>query len=308
MTEEEAELREQLEENVRSALARGESDIDQIVEEAVEYFDDEELSENLVREVAAAGLASYRVEQRGWTGMLDAERLLAAFRDLDAAGIVARADFTCCQTCGFTEIGAERPAGEEPRGFVFCHGQDVDGAIEGHGVYLAFGTFQEDGDVVAIAEQVIVALHRRGLAAKWYGNVNKRIHVPLTWRRRLPAAEAEGAPLRVRHYDRTRNTPDEDLPMDFETCRGLLYDLVPADGNFIVCESRSGAVVQGAWESGPARFWMETLDQEAECSYGRHVTLDEAAEVIRVLAEEDRVTLADLGELETVAWPAAPIP
>ena len=89
--------------------------------------------------------------------------------------------------------------------------------------------------------------------------------------------------------------------MSFEEVRGLLYELVPSNDNFITCQGRSGAVVQGMWDDGP-RFWLETPDTGARCSYGRWVSLDEAAEVVRALAADDRVALTDLGDLETVVW------
>lgn len=57
-------------------------------------------------------------------------RLNAAFRDLRAQGILAKQNYTCCQTCGFNdlEVEAERLAqeGQKIKGGVFYHAQDTD--------------------------------------------------------------------------------------------------------------------------------------------------------------------------------------
>jgi hypothetical protein len=300
-----------LRERVRVALARGEDDFETIVADAFESLDGKADRET-VAELARAEFAAYRREQRGWDGEpLDAERLLAAFRDLDLAGIVARADFTCCQSCGTSEIAGEVPGDASIRGYVFCHRQDVDAAARGEGLFLSYGTFTEDADPAEIGRHAVQALRERGLTVEWDGEVTTRIHLPLTWRRRRYAhlgrspdavAGATALPLSVTYCDYTRDRREDDpVPMSFEECRGLLYELVPAGDNFLTCQGRSGGVVQGMWDDGP-RFWLETPDPDAECSYGRHVTLDEAAEVIRALAEDDRVVLTRLGELETVPW------
>ncbi|MFC5752806.1 DUF6891 domain-containing protein [Actinomadura rugatobispora] len=299
-----------LREHVRVSLARAEDDFDTIVADAFDLLDGK-ADRDAVGAVARAEFAAYREEQRAWNGdLLDAERLLAAFRDLDADGVVARADFTCCQSCGTNDIGAEAPAGEAPAGYVFCHRQDVDAAARGEGLFLSYGAFSEGGDDAEIGRRAVRALRERGLTVEWDGEVTTRIHLPLTWRRRRYAHLArspggpddEGGSLAVTYCDYTRDrAEDEPITMSFEDFRGLLYELVPAGDNFITCEGRSGQVVQGMWEEGP-RFWLETPDPGARCSYGRWATLDEAAEVVRALAEDDRVALTDLGDLETVVW------
>ncbi|MEW2358246.1 hypothetical protein [Spirillospora sp. NPDC029432] len=302
-----------LRERVRVALARGEDDYETILADARASLEGT-AGREAVAELVRAEFAAYDREQGEWGGEpLDAERLLAAFRDLDVAGIVARADFTCCQSCGTSGIAGAVPGGAAARGYVFCHRQDVDAAARGEGLFLSYGTFGDDADAGAaeIGERAVAALRGRGLAVEWDGEVTTRIHLPLTWRRRRYAhlarspetpEPAAGARLTVTYCDYTRDRGEDDpVPMSFEEFRGLLYELVPAGDNFITCQGRSGAVVQGMWDAGP-RFWLETPDPDAGCSYGRYATLDEAAEVVRVLAADDRIALTDLGELETVDW------
>jgi len=69
-------------------------------------------------------------EQRNWPDITDADRLAAAFASLESEGIIARMNFTCCQTCGFAEIGDEVPDGQTMSGFVFFHEQDAERLTE----------------------------------------------------------------------------------------------------------------------------------------------------------------------------------
>ncbi|MGK5552164.1 DUF6891 domain-containing protein [Actinomadura kijaniata] len=285
-----------LEAEVRVALALAEDDHDTLVAELAGEHP-------AAARAVAAGLAAYRREQRGWGDrMTDAERFLAACRDLDAAGIAARADYTCCRECGLRGVAVEA---QDVRGYVFCHRQGVRAAARGEGLALVYGTLA--GDPAAIAGEVAAALTGRGLAAPVPRDGD--LWLPLTWRRRRygrldrwpGAPEAERGPLTVSFHDEARERSEEEQPMSFAACRGVLYDLVPVPGSFLVCAGASGAVAQAVWEPGP-RLWMETPDGAARRSHGRHVTPDEAVSVIRALAERDRVTLGGLGPLEVVHW------
>lgn len=177
-------------EELRSQIARdvasGFAERDDIATNAVEYMEGTEgapddllaLAEKLVNEAWAVREA----EELTWgTAPTDCDRLDHAFTALEAAGIVARQNFTCCQTCGHAEIRDEVEG--EPDGYAFYHQQDTDSAVEGGGVMLAFGTFGE-GDPLAIGHRVAEALKAHGLRVDWNGSVDRRIHVQLTWRRR----------------------------------------------------------------------------------------------------------------------------
>jgi hypothetical protein len=306
-----------LRDQIRKALAIGDDDFDAIVEDCVDFLDtapDSAAVAEAAAEIAKEEFAAYRADQESWPDLLDSDRLLRAFRDLETAGIVARENFTCCQTCGTAEIGGEVPEGTEARGYVFCHFQDVQAAVAGQGIYLAYGAFGEDGSATAgIGEEIVAALRRHGLTPEWNGDPGQRIEVPMTWRRRRfgrlatwpggPEPEAAG-PLRVTYCDYGRGgAQDEAVPMSLAESRRVLLDLTPRKGNFATFEGRSGDVVQMIWEDGP-RLWLESPDTAARCSRGRHVTPAEAEDLIRVLADEDRADLARLGDIEVRPWSA----
>jgi uncharacterized protein DUF6891 len=308
-------LRADLRDQISIAVAIGADDFDTIVEAGADYLlghaDPGELRA-AAAEIAAEEFAAHRSRQRAWQDVLDADRLVGAFRDLDVAGIVARADFTCCQNCGTAEISGEVLEGTRVRGYTFCHRQDIEAGVRGEGVHLSYGTFGT-GDAVEIAQEVVAALRGRGLTAHWDGDPARRIHVPLTWRRRRtgrPAARPGGGEpangtgaLRVTWCDHVRRMEDRDVRMSFAEARQRLFELIPRDGNFIAFEGGSGRVLQAMWQAGP-ELWLESPDVAAQCSRGRHVTLAEAEELLRILATEGRLVLERLGGLETVAWSA----
>ncbi|GAA0646601.1 hypothetical protein GCM10009535_25330 [Streptomyces thermocarboxydovorans] len=123
-------------------------------------------------------------EQRAWEGVTDPERLTRAFRALDADGITARENFSCCRGCGLSEIGAERPGA---RGFVFFHQQGTESAAAGGGLSLYYGGFGGSADTTAaVGREVAAALHAAGLSTTWDGSPDRAITVePLDWRKRL---------------------------------------------------------------------------------------------------------------------------
>jgi hypothetical protein len=161
--------------------------------------DAEDLIRALPTKVGTA-IARQLAVQAGWPEVTDCDRLDAAFAKLEANGIVARQNFTCCQNCGFAEIGAEvadvQDAGTDVRGVTFFHQQDADRAVDGGSIYLSYGATHDDGansdgsDSVEIAREIVAVLNAHGLKPNWDGTTAQRIEVPLNWRRRFPVSDA----------------------------------------------------------------------------------------------------------------------
>ena len=171
-----------------------------IIESAVDYLRDD-YGSYLVRHEAAKItdelLHIHYEAQRTWTHETDCDKLDEAFAELDRKGIVARQNFTCCQTCGHTEIGYEiddaleyRPV----RGYVFFHKQDTEHVVETDRLYLAYGAVDgKEDDSIEIGYEVLAVLRRAGLSVEWNGMIQKRICIKnIHWmRRRLPEAILE---------------------------------------------------------------------------------------------------------------------
>jgi hypothetical protein len=138
-------------------------------------------------EIDAAAAAALQ-DQVTWPSETDSDRLDRAFAALEQSHVIARQDFTCCQSCGHAEIWDE--VGDEDdvwRGYVFFHSQDTDRAIDGGGLYLGYGSATgEQAATTAIGDDVVAALRAVGLSVTWDGSLNSRIRVePFEWRRRL---------------------------------------------------------------------------------------------------------------------------
>ncbi|MEU6147978.1 hypothetical protein ABZ848_47540 [Streptomyces sp. NPDC047081] len=180
-------VRERLEPRVRVWVHGGYGTREELAEAAEDHLvdgDDRPVSRAQARRLVDRLWLERVAEQAAWEGATDPDRLTRAFEALDAAGITAREDFTCCRGCGLSEIGAERAGA---RGFVFFHRQGTESAAEGHGLSLYYGGFDgSEATTAAVGQEVVAALTAAGLSAVWDGNPGKAIEVtPLTWHKRL---------------------------------------------------------------------------------------------------------------------------
>lgn len=182
-----------LHEFVRVQVAAGYATVDEIVDEAVEVFLDETFDpaglRTAARAIADRALDAHLAEQAGWPHPTDCDRLDAAFAELTGTGILARQHFSCCGTCGATDIREAMEQAEKggytSRGYMFFHTQDTEHAVAGDGLYLSYGARHPDEALaVAIGHEIVAVLRRHGLAPAWNGRNAHRIALPLTWRRR----------------------------------------------------------------------------------------------------------------------------
>ena len=124
-------------------------------------------------------------EQQKWPERTDCDILRDAFAALEDEGIVARADFACCNGCGHAEIGEFLTP--DSAGYVFFHHQDTARAAEGAHLMLRYGAAAEAGGAVAVGTRIVERMRAAGLPVEWNGNPDTTISVgPLEWRNRLP--------------------------------------------------------------------------------------------------------------------------
>ncbi|NEB05825.1 hypothetical protein [Streptomyces sp. SID13726] len=183
------EIRQRVEDRVRLLLRCGYDDRARLTEDAEEWLVDgdvQPVSPAQARQLVDRLWLERVTEQRTWPpSPTDPDRLTGAFDALNAQGITARENFTCCRPCGTAEIGGERAEGD--RGFVYFHTQCTESAAEGHGLTLLYGGFDGSaGTTAAVGREVVTALEMAGLSAVWDGNPDKAIEVrPLTWHKHL---------------------------------------------------------------------------------------------------------------------------
>jgi hypothetical protein len=136
----------------------------------------------------AEALVAHAEAQKQWT-TTDCDRLDASFAQLEADGILARQDFSCCQNCGHGEmwdlVQSAQADNHRVRGYAFYHHQDTESAVEGSGLHLAYGSATEGDDALArIGHEIVAALRSNGLHVNWDGTTKKRILVTVDWKRR----------------------------------------------------------------------------------------------------------------------------
>ncbi|MDI3287770.1 hypothetical protein [Polyangium sp. 15x6] len=159
--------------------------------EALEEIIEVELGEPfpaLFEEFAArvkVGLEARAREEATWGDRTINDRLDSAFDDLDARGIVT------AQALGSTlQEGAElidaMSGDREARGSAFYHRQDLERALEGGGLRLAFTAYgDEAGGGEAIGREIVHVLKHHGVPVSWGGDVRSRIEIePFEWRKR----------------------------------------------------------------------------------------------------------------------------
>lgn len=259
-------IEEQVRKYARVAVALGRAPWSVIVEDADDLFEEglTDEGEAVARRVITAELAGHVAVQRDWPETTDPDRLTAAFADLSAAGIVAREDFTCCQNCGLSEIGAEVPDDEKPRGYAFYHHQDAEAAAGGGDLFIAYGLFGRP-PTAEIGREVADALTRQGLEVTWDGDTGTRIRVTLRWQARrsgrlaaLPLPTDAGQ-VRVSSLDGWSGpfAPDED-ELSAAELAGLHLPWMPAGVRLEVEGAtgpvtihRDGATLVGEYPDGP---------------------------------------------------------
>lgn len=187
---------EEIRKRIRDLIAEGFHD-ERSVRESASYFAkdtfhdlDDASIEGIVRDETVKAFNRQFEAQRDWPAVTDCDRLDAAFAELNAAGIVARQDFTCCGTCGRAGIGdeidKERAARTPVVGYTFYHWQGTESAVAGHGLSLWYGHVSADeDDSVDIGHRITETLERHGLMTDWDGDIGHTIHVELKWQRRL---------------------------------------------------------------------------------------------------------------------------
>jgi hypothetical protein len=159
-----------------------------------DWLEDETTDEDLLEELKAYAEELFRQEQARedtWRTPTVNDAIDQAFEELNERGIVALQNAGFTMSDGWTdalEAASELP--EKPRGAVFYHGQDLEYGVQGHGLMLAFGAFEDDetkseAASAAIAREVCETLTAHGVEAKWESSVNSRIEIaPFPWRKR----------------------------------------------------------------------------------------------------------------------------
>lgn len=164
------------------------SDIEQMIDDIVD--DDCDVDE--LKSLIGPGLREKQRAERSWPPLTDCDLLDQIFHDLHEQGICALANAGYTMSDGYSDVAeavAQAPEGHY-NAYCFYHGQDVERAIEGDGVMLAFGDLADDRErSVAAGQAIAAALRQAGFQVEWDGTTQTRINLPLfDWKRRAATA------------------------------------------------------------------------------------------------------------------------
>jgi hypothetical protein len=182
-------IMEELREHVRREIRMGFTPADEVAEVVLDIMDDgdREGMRAAVEHLIRVEGESFRRDQATWPAETDCDRLDRAFDELERRGIVARQHFSCCQNCGSQEILAEvddaEDAGMVVRGHAYYHQQDTEGAADGFGLYVAYGS-AGFGTTAEVGAEVAAVLAAHGFEVDWDGSPETRLYIPLDWQRR----------------------------------------------------------------------------------------------------------------------------
>jgi hypothetical protein len=126
--------------------------------------------------------------ESSWPAETDCDRLDSVFYDLHEEGICALSNAGYTMSDGYSDVAeavANAPAGHY-HGYCFYHGQDVERAVAGAGVMIAFGDLRDDSErSVVVGQRVAEVLKLAGFEVSWDGTVATRINLPsFDWKRR----------------------------------------------------------------------------------------------------------------------------
>jgi hypothetical protein len=178
----------QIEEFVRRGFETREQIIEVFCEE---LYGPGELDEADVASAVDSAFALLENERATWPSVTDCDKLDKVFTALEARGILGLQNAGYTQSDGyddFREVYKNHPYRDKIVGYCFYHGQDLERAVKGQGLHLAFGPVDPKNEEVEgprIGAVIIEELGRAGFATQWDGTFGRRIHVQkIDWKRR----------------------------------------------------------------------------------------------------------------------------
>jgi hypothetical protein len=138
-------------------------------------------------EVEAAvdkAIANRQEAKRDWPEVTDCDRLDKAFDAIGKRGIIALQNAGYTQSDGYDDFReAYHDSSDKAAlvGYCFYHGQDLERAVAGGGLFLAFGPVdrgQEQPRGPEIGRVIVEELKHVGFEVVWDGTFDQRIHIP----------------------------------------------------------------------------------------------------------------------------------
>jgi hypothetical protein len=159
------------------------------VQDMIEDILEEDTDEAMLRDSVDREFTVKAAAESLWPVETDCDRLDRAFVALNSSGIIALANAGYTMSDGLDDVGeaihTKRPG--TVQGYCFYHGQDMERAIDGGGLTIAFGDLNNDktkkGEIGSIVKE---ALEHEGFKVDWNGDSETRLSIPqFDWKRRF---------------------------------------------------------------------------------------------------------------------------
>ncbi len=180
--------RDQISVLVRSGFYENEQIIEILCEQ---MYEPGELDPGEVDAAINFELEKLAAEKKTWPAVTDYDRLNAAFDRLSNCGIIALHNAGYTQSDGHDDFVAEYSSHEDKSsvvGYCFYHRQDLERAVRGGGLFVAFGPVHPNDEATKgplVGKIIRDELERAGLAVEWDGTFQQRIYLPkFVWQRR----------------------------------------------------------------------------------------------------------------------------
>jgi hypothetical protein len=163
-----------------------EEDVYQMIEDVL----DENADVELLRAAVRPEFRRKRQAEVTWPTTTDCDRLDDAFAELNGDRFIALHNTGMTMSDGHADVDQPLKARGRSgiKGYCFYHGQDLERAVNGGGLWIAFGDL--DGiteQKKAVGEQIKACLERHRFDAEWSGDPERRLAIPkLDWKRRRP--------------------------------------------------------------------------------------------------------------------------
>lgn len=159
-------------------------DVHQVIDDILE----DDADEAMLRSAVASEFEKKTQAERSWPDETDCDRLDRVFDYLNTTGIIALQNAGYTMSDGLDDVGEElsRRGRDNVKGYCFYHGQDLDRAVLGQGLMLAFGDLDDDkAGKTEIGNLVRNAFESHGFRTEWSGDSESRINIlNLDWKRR----------------------------------------------------------------------------------------------------------------------------
>jgi len=150
-----------------------------------------ELDRELLRQAILKANARRAEDMKQWPEVTDVDKLDQAFAAIAERGIVAMHDAGFTQSDGYDDFLSAYKRHRNRKaviGYCFYTRQDLEGAIRGRGLYLAFGPSDPEDEAtvgVDVGRLIVEDVRKAGLPVEWNGTFKKRIHLAgFDWKKR----------------------------------------------------------------------------------------------------------------------------